>query len=38
MTPHVVELQQLESGHWQNAWNADPSQIRTDVCHLLAAF
>jgi effector-binding domain-containing protein len=23
-------------GHWQNAWNADPSQIRTDVFYLLA--
>jgi effector-binding domain-containing protein len=20
-------------GHWQNAWNADPSLIRTDVCY-----
>jgi effector-binding domain-containing protein len=23
-------------GHWQQEWNADPSQIRTDVCYLLA--
>ena len=23
-------------GHWQNDWNADPSQIRTDVFYLLA--
>jgi effector-binding domain-containing protein len=23
-------------GHWQNAWNADPSQIRTDVFYQLA--
>ena len=23
-------------GHWQAAWNADPSAIRTDVCYLLA--
>ena len=22
-------------GHWQESWNADPSQIRTDVFHLL---
>lgn len=22
-------------GHWQDAWNADPSQIRTDVYYLL---
>lgn len=22
-------------GHWQQAWNDDPSQIRTDVCYLL---
>jgi len=22
-------------GHWQDAWNADPSQIRTDVCYLI---
>ena len=22
-------------GHWQDAWNSDPSQIRTDVCYLL---
>lgn len=22
-------------GHWQNSWNADPSQIRTDVFYLL---
>lgn len=20
-------------GHWQSAWDSDPSQIRTDVCH-----
>ena len=20
-------------GHWQEAWNTDPSQIRTDVCY-----
>jgi effector-binding domain-containing protein len=24
-------------GHWQDAWNRDPSQIRTDVFYLLAA-
>jgi effector-binding domain-containing protein len=24
-------------GHWQNEWNNDPSQIRTDVYYLLAA-
>ena len=23
-------------GHWQDAWNADPSQTRTDVYYLLA--
>jgi effector-binding domain-containing protein len=23
-------------GHWQDAWNKDPSQIRTDVYYLLA--
>jgi len=23
-------------GHWEESWNADPSQIRTDVFHLLA--
>jgi effector-binding domain-containing protein len=23
-------------GHWQPEWNADPSQIRTDVCYLVA--
>lgn len=23
-------------GHWQSAWDADPSQIRTDVCYLIA--
>ena len=23
-------------GHWQREWNADPSQIRTDVYYLLA--
>ena len=23
-------------GHWQEAWNPDPSQIRTDVFYLLA--
>lgn len=23
-------------GHWQNAWNTDPTQIRTDVYYLLA--
>ena len=23
-------------GHWRDEWNADPSQIRTDVCYLLA--
>ena len=22
-------------GHWEDRWNADPSQIRTDVFHLL---
>jgi effector-binding domain-containing protein len=22
-------------GHWQDAWNADPSRIRTDVYYLL---
>jgi effector-binding domain-containing protein len=22
-------------GHWLPEWNADPSQIRTDVCYLL---
>lgn len=22
-------------GHWQDAWNADPSLIRTDVCYLV---
>ena len=22
-------------GHWRPAWDADPSQIRTDVCYLL---
>jgi effector-binding domain-containing protein len=22
-------------GHWQDSWNSDPSQIRTDVFHLL---
>jgi hypothetical protein len=24
-------------GHWQDAWNNDPSQIRTDVFYLLRA-
>jgi effector-binding domain-containing protein len=24
-------------GHWQNDWNADPSQIRTDVFYQLAS-
>ncbi len=24
-------------GHWQDAWNADPSQVRTDVFYQLAA-
>jgi effector-binding domain-containing protein len=24
-------------GHWQDAWNRDPSQIRTDVYYLLKA-
>jgi len=24
------------SWHWQNEWNADPSQIRTDVYYQLA--
>ena len=24
-------------GHWQEAWNNDPSQIRTDVFHQVAA-
>lgn len=24
-------------GHWQNAWNTDPSQIRTDIFYHLAA-
>jgi len=24
-------------GHWDNAWNSDPSKIRTDVFYLLAA-
>ncbi len=24
-------------GHWQDAWNSDPGQIRTDVYYLLAA-
>ena len=24
-------------GHWQNEWNANPSQIRTDVYYLLAS-
>ena len=24
-------------GHWEDAWNRDPSQIRTDVFYLLAA-
>jgi effector-binding domain-containing protein len=24
-------------GHWQSEWNANPSQIRTDVYYLLAA-
>jgi effector-binding domain-containing protein len=23
-------------GHWQESWNTDPSQIRTDVCYRLA--
>src|SRR5262245_24708618 len=23
-------------GHWRREWDADPSQIRTDVCYLLA--
>ncbi len=23
-------------GHWEESWNADPSQIRTEVFHLLA--
>jgi effector-binding domain-containing protein len=23
-------------GHWEPAWDADPSQIRTDVCYLIA--
>ena len=23
-------------GHWQSEWDADPSQIRTDVCYLLS--
>ncbi len=23
-------------GHWQDAWNSDPSQIRTDVYYLLS--
>jgi effector-binding domain-containing protein len=23
-------------GHWQPAWDDDPSQIRTDVCYLIA--
>jgi len=22
-------------GHWQQTWDADPSQIRTDVCYLI---
>jgi effector-binding domain-containing protein len=24
-------------GHWQDAWNIHPSQLRTDVYYLLAA-
>lgn len=24
-------------GHWQDAWNRDPSQICTEVCYLVAA-
>jgi hypothetical protein len=24
-------------GHWQNEWNKDPSQIRTDVYYLLTS-
>jgi effector-binding domain-containing protein len=24
-------------GHWQDGWNADPSQIRTDVFYLIAS-
>jgi len=24
-------------GHWKSEWDADPSQIRTDVCYLLSA-
>jgi effector-binding domain-containing protein len=23
-------------GHWQETWNTDPSQIRTDVCYQVA--
>jgi len=23
-------------GHWDSAWDTDPSQIRTDICYLLA--
>lgn len=23
-------------GHWQGAWDADPSQIQTEVCYLVA--
>jgi effector-binding domain-containing protein len=23
-------------GHWQPEWNTDPSQIRTDICYLIA--
>jgi effector-binding domain-containing protein len=23
-------------GHWQDEWDSDPSQIRTDVCYLLS--
>lgn len=23
-------------GHWQESWDQDPSQIRTDICYLLA--
>ena len=24
-------------GHWEDAWNSDPSKIRTDVFYLLVA-
>jgi effector-binding domain-containing protein len=33
---HVITGTSLERyGHWQEAWNADPSKIQTDVYYLL---